>query len=72
MMRRNFWQYWKMRLISCFGSLFSRTIFYINGPDNLPAPLSKKEEEEAAAAEEEPEETELSILKEIRDSLKKD
>ena len=26
---------------------FSKSIFYINGPDNLPPPLSKEEEEEA-------------------------
>ena len=26
---------------------FSKPLFYINGPDNLPPPLSKEEEEEA-------------------------
>ena len=28
---------------------FENTIFYINGPDNLPSPLSKEEEEKAFA-----------------------
>ena len=27
--------------------LFSKNVFYINGPDNLPPPLSKEEEEKA-------------------------
>lgn len=34
---------WEEKLLRLF---FRKTVFYINGPDTLPAPLSKKEEED--------------------------
>lgn len=47
MTNKNLWWRFEEWLFSRFNRLFGQTIFYINGPDNLPAPLSKKEEEEA-------------------------
>lgn len=35
----------KMRIIGLIAAKFSKNMFYINGPDNLPPPLSKEEEE---------------------------
>lgn len=35
----------KMRIIGFIISKFAKNVFYINGPDNLPPPLSKEEEE---------------------------
>ena len=37
----------KMRFFELLLKHFSKEIFYINGPDNLPPPLSKEEEEKA-------------------------
>ena len=39
----------KMRFFDILLKYFSKSIFYINGPDNLPPPLSKEEEEKAFA-----------------------
>lgn len=36
----------KMYLKEAYQKIFFRNIFYINGPDNLPPPLSREEEEE--------------------------
>ena len=38
-----------MRIIEFFKRKSAKGIFYINGPDNLPPPLSKDEEEKTFA-----------------------
>lgn len=46
MRKQTIWQIIEKWTKITIGRLFGESVFYINGPDTLPAPLSKKEEEE--------------------------
>lgn len=46
MRKQTIWQIIEKWTKITIGRLFGKSVFYINGPDTLPAPLSKKEEEE--------------------------
>ena len=43
----NIFERLKNIIVNILEKYFASTVFYVNGPDNLPPPLSKEEEERA-------------------------